>query len=105
MQDWNYLAGECMELTLELSAGKSPSAAQLPQLFADNLAALLAYPLAAAFGGLRRAPASVRGGPCERQPGLLQVTFAEGCIRNQLHVRRLTEAHGRANTARGDLIS
>lgn len=55
-QDWNYLAGECMELTLELSAGKGPLAAQLPQLFADNLNALLAYPLAAAFGGLRRAP-------------------------------------------------
>ncbi|KAK9830901.1 hypothetical protein WJX81_003069 [Elliptochloris bilobata] len=53
MQDWNYLAGKCMELTLELSAAKGPPAALLPQLFADNLAALLAFPLAAAFGGLR----------------------------------------------------
>ncbi len=56
-QDWNYLAGECMELTLELSGAKWPPATELPQLFADNLAPLLAYPLAAAFGGLRRARA------------------------------------------------
>ena len=48
-----------MELTLELSAGKGPLAAQLPTLFADNLNALLAFPLAAAFGGLRRAPAGI----------------------------------------------
>ena len=46
-----------MELTLELNAGKGPLAATLPGLFADNLDALLAFPLAAAFGGLRRAPA------------------------------------------------
>lgn len=55
MQDWNYLAGDCMELTLELDAGKHPPAPKLPQLFAENLAALLAFPVAAAFGGLRRA--------------------------------------------------
>ena len=26
LQDWNYLAGDCMELTLELDAGKHPPA-------------------------------------------------------------------------------
>jgi hypothetical protein len=66
-QDWNYLAGECMELTLELSAAKAPPAAELPQLFADNLAPLLAYPLAAAFGGLRRARA--RGAAAKHRVG------------------------------------
>ena len=49
------MAGDCMELTLELDAGKHPPAPKLPQLFAENLAALLAFPVAAAFGGLRRA--------------------------------------------------
>ena len=52
MQDWNYLAGQCMELTLELSQHKWPRPEQLPQLFDDNLPALLAYPMAGAYGGV-----------------------------------------------------
>ena len=52
-QDWNYLAGDCMELTLELAPDKWPQPGELPGLFADNLPALLAFPLAAAFGGAR----------------------------------------------------
>ena len=42
-----------MELTLELSQNKWPPAEQLPQLFTDNLPALLALPVVAAFGGAR----------------------------------------------------
>ncbi len=45
----NYLAGDCMELTLELSQHKWPVPQLLPQLFEDNLPAMLAYPLAGAF--------------------------------------------------------
>jgi hypothetical protein len=52
LQDWNYLAGDCMELTLELSQLKWPQPEQLPKLFQDNLPAMLAYPLAGAFGGV-----------------------------------------------------
>ena len=52
VQDWNYIAGDCMELTLELSQHKWPQAEQLPKLFEDNLPAMLAYPLAGAFGGV-----------------------------------------------------
>ena len=52
LQDWNYLAGDCMELTLELSQHKWPAPQLLPQLFEDNLPAMLAYPLAGAFGGV-----------------------------------------------------
>ena len=52
-QDWNYIAGDCLELTLELAPHKWPPAEQLPGLFEDNLPALLALPLAACFGGVR----------------------------------------------------
>ena len=52
MQDWNYIAGQCMELTLELSQHKWPQAGLLPQLFEDNLPALLAFPVAGAYGGV-----------------------------------------------------
>ena len=42
-----------MELTVELSQHKWPSEEQLPALFNANLPAMLAFPLAAAFSGLR----------------------------------------------------
>ena len=42
-----------MELTLELSHNKWPAPELLPQLFADNLPAMLALPIAGAFGGAR----------------------------------------------------
>lgn len=52
MQDWNYIAAKCMEITLELSNTKYPSANKLHQLWVDNKDALLALPLASALGGL-----------------------------------------------------
>ena len=42
-----------MELTVELSQNKWPPEEQLPALFKANLPAMLAFPLAAAFSGLR----------------------------------------------------
>ncbi len=42
-----------MELTVELSQNKWPPEEQLPALFRANLPAMLAFPLAAAFSGLR----------------------------------------------------
>lgn len=53
LQDWNYLAGDCMELTLELSLNKWPPAAMLPSIWEDNKLALINLPLTAIFGGLR----------------------------------------------------
>lgn len=53
MQDWNYLALGCMELTLEISEAKAPPPELLALLWQDNLPALLALPTAAAFEGLR----------------------------------------------------
>lgn len=52
MQDWNYIKAGCMELTLELSPSKWPDEHQLPMLWENNRDALLAFPLAAAYGGV-----------------------------------------------------
>ncbi|XP_048864949.1 carboxypeptidase M-like [Brienomyrus brachyistius] len=43
MQDYNYIWGQCFEVTLELSCCKYPSEKMLPGLWAENKAALLAY--------------------------------------------------------------
>jgi len=53
MQDWAYLAGGALELTLELSDAKWPPPATLPALAADNWAALLEWPAAVVGGGAR----------------------------------------------------
>ena len=53
LQDWAYVQGQCMELTVEVSQDKWPAVELLPGLFEANLPALLAFPLAAAFSGLR----------------------------------------------------
>ena len=45
-----------MEVTLELSPTKWPPAESLGNLFAENLPAMLALPLTAAFSGLRWSP-------------------------------------------------
>ena len=62
MQDWNYLHAGCFELTLELSDAKWPPVAALPGVFADNLDALLAFPLLATAGARGRV-VGAGGGP------------------------------------------
>lgn len=52
MQDWNYVAANCMEITLELSNQKNAPAASLPKLWKDNLKAMLNYAVESAFGGV-----------------------------------------------------
>ncbi len=51
MQDWTYLAGGCLELTLELTDQKWRRAEDLPTLWAENKEALVELPLVAALGG------------------------------------------------------
>lgn len=51
VQDWNYLAADRLELTLELSTQKSPPASQLPSLFRNNLRSMLGFARTAALGG------------------------------------------------------
>ncbi|KAG5836722.1 hypothetical protein ANANG_G00231580 [Anguilla anguilla] len=43
MQDYNYLKGNCLEITMELSCCKHPHAAQLPTEWDNNRESLLAY--------------------------------------------------------------
>jgi hypothetical protein len=43
MQDFNYLATNCFEVTLELSCEKFPGQSHLPQLWKDNEKALLNF--------------------------------------------------------------
>ena len=54
LQDWAYVVGKCFELTLEVNDAKHPPAELLPELFVDNLPALLAFASTAALGGLRQ---------------------------------------------------
>ncbi|XP_044763905.1 carboxypeptidase D [Coccinella septempunctata] len=43
MQDWNYMVGGCMEITLELGCYKYPTADKLPEYWLDNREALITY--------------------------------------------------------------
>eukprot|EP00007_Cunea_sp_BSH-02190019_P003017 CAMPEP_0174234774 /NCGR_PEP_ID=MMETSP0417-20130205/4433_1 /TAXON_ID=242541 /ORGANISM="Mayorella sp, Strain BSH-02190019" /LENGTH=574 /DNA_ID=CAMNT_0015313185 /DNA_START=75 /DNA_END=1799 /DNA_ORIENTATION=- len=43
MQDWNYIHRQCLELTIELTNTKWPSASTLAQHWEDNREAMLAY--------------------------------------------------------------
>ena len=50
-QDWNYIVGKCLELTLELSDNKWPPEMGLAALWEDNRQALLDFAVTAALGG------------------------------------------------------
>lgn len=43
MQDWNYLQGEAMELTIEISERKTPPASELPKIYEQNKQSILEY--------------------------------------------------------------
>ena len=80
MQDYNYWAHGCSEITVELTCCKYPPASHLPQIWSHNKPALLAF--------LRRASTGVRG----------IVRFASGRAAENVTVRiDAREPHFRTN--------
>ena len=53
MQDYNYIMGNCMDLTLELNVKKHPDASELAALWIQNKDAFLDFAIAATFQGFR----------------------------------------------------
>lgn len=51
MQDYNYVWGQCFEITLELSCCKYPPADQLEKFWTDNKVALVEYIKQVHLGG------------------------------------------------------
>lgn len=63
MQDWDYTAAGCMDLTLELSEDKFPAASTLQSQWTDNLNSLLALPLVSVLGGVSGTVTDTSGKP------------------------------------------
>ncbi|KAJ9509523.1 hypothetical protein QJQ45_001970 [Haematococcus lacustris] len=88
LQDWNYVAAGCMEVTLELNDQKWPQPARLAEMWRENKQALLEWPLMAATCGLR---GRVLGyGP----DGLLQPLAANITVDGIATFVRSTPSHG-----------
>lgn len=64
MQDYNYIWGQCFEITLELSCCKYPPANQLEKFWRDNKAALIEYIKQVHLGGY----AMGKGAKAEAKP-------------------------------------
>eukprot|EP00879_Flechtneria_rotunda_P012002 GHRR01012535.1.p1 GENE.GHRR01012535.1~~GHRR01012535.1.p1 ORF type:complete len:436 (+),score=143.34 GHRR01012535.1:2313-3620(+) len=76
MQDWNYVAADCLSITLELSDNKWRPESDLQLLWQENIDALLALPLAAALGGVHGMVYSSNG------TSLAAVVMVEGISKN-----------------------
>lgn len=63
MQDWDYVAAGCMEITLELNQQKRPPITQLPKIWNENFDALLNLPVAAVLGGIQGTVTTSAGEP------------------------------------------
>lgn len=77
MQDYNYVWGQCFEITLELSCCKYPPADQLEKFWRDNKVALIEYIKQVHLGGY------VNGGGVKTEASL-------GGTPQQLSVSQLT---------------
>jgi len=78
MQDWMYIVGDTYELTLEISESKHPPESYIRQVWEENRAAMVKYPLLVAYGGIygRLREGDPEGGPA--RPATEAVVAIEG---------------------------
>ena len=74
LQDWVYIMGHCLELTLELWEDKYPEGTNLTSAIQDNKAAALQYPILAVFCGVRGTVTNIVSN-AEEQPVSLRATL------------------------------
>lgn len=68
MQDWNYLHGDCLELTLEMNENKWPPPSQVPQIWREHRKSMLELIAATATSGVHgRVMSSREGQPLEAE--------------------------------------
>ncbi|XP_069098660.1 carboxypeptidase M-like [Pleurodeles waltl] len=77
LQDYNYMAGQCYELTLELSCCKYPEAANLPELWEKNREALIRL-IGQIHGGLKGRVLDAAGNPLPE--AVLQILNRKGSL-------------------------
>jgi carboxypeptidase D len=82
MQDWNYIQAGCMELTLELSNTKYPSASTLPTYWNQNKEALIRY--------IERVHSGVRGIITDEEGNPIPATIRA----NQLPIKKSDPEEG-----------
>ncbi|XP_024398551.1 carboxypeptidase SOL1 isoform X1 [Physcomitrium patens] len=64
MQDWNYLHGNCMELTLEMNENKWPPPDQVPRIWGEHRKSMLELAAATVKSGVHgRVMSSIQGEP------------------------------------------
>lgn len=82
MQDWDYTAAGCMDVTLELSDEKFPAVSTLSSQWSDNLNSLLSLPLVSVLGGVSGTVTDTAGKPLKSATvtvdGILMKSAARG---------------------------
>jgi carboxypeptidase D len=84
MQDWDYTAAGCMDLTLELSQDKYPAASTLSTQWSDNLNPLLALPITSVLGGVSGQVLNGAGNPIKGATVTIDGSLMKGAARGPL---------------------
>lgn len=98
MQDYNYVWGQCFEITLELSCCKYPPANQLEEFWKDNKVALIEYIKQVHLGGYvngarGKTEAILEGTP--QQPGSVsQLTGERSGVNSGVSEHELLQSQG-----------
>lgn len=99
MQDYNYVWGQCFEITLELSCCKYPPADQLEKFWIDNKVALIEYIKQVHLGGYLnggrvKTEGSLKGTP--QQPGSVsQLTGERSGVNLGVSEQEVLQGQGR----------